>query len=107
MNAFLNSDAARFDAQLEAVQADANASHYDALFEMPRLAADELDLIEMAEIAVSGPTNPKEAADALFARLMDHLKGDDVAIAALTALHTVHHEDRYALAIELGADSAH
>ena len=73
---------------------------------MPPKAADELDLIEMAEIAAGGPTNPKEAADALYARLVDHLEGDVVAIAALMALHTVHHEDRYEAARETAFEEA-
>ena len=111
MTTFLNADAARFDAQLEAARLAANVSHYDALFAMPRLAVDECDLIEMAELAVDGPVNPKEAADALFARLVNHLEGDDVAIAALTALHTVHNEDRYQsgreTAFDEGAKHAH
>ena len=107
MTTFLNSDAARFDAQLEAARFAANCAHYNALFAMPRLANDESDLIEMAELAAGGPLNPKDAADALYAHLMARLKGDDVAIAALVALHTVHHEDRYEMALESGADRAH
>ena len=70
---------------------------------MPRTASDELELMEMGDLAISGPSDPKTAADALFKRLIAHFEGDDVAITALTALHVVHHENRYALGIEQSA----
>lgn len=108
MTTFLNSDATAFDAQLDAARRAANCAHYAALFD-PKGA--DLDSEDLEMIAMDRPGSPKDAADALFECLRKHLAGNDVALIALTALHTVHHEDRYEsgceTAFDMGMRNAH
>ena len=106
MITIFNTDNAQPEAKLDAAFLDTNCHDYDRLFTMPRTTNDELTLMEMGDLAMGGPLNPEIAADELFKRLITHLEDDDVAIAALTALHVVHYQDCYDLAKEQGGHNA-
>ena len=104
MTTIYNADDAQFEAELDAVLLNTNRDDaFAKLFAMPRTASDKLKLTEMCDLAISGPADPKVAADALYQRLVAHLKDDDVATTALAALHLFYHENRYDLAIEQSA----
>jgi len=94
MTAFFTDSTPQFEVELDAALVQASCTEFDALFAMPRCAADELASMDMCDLAMGGPACPKDAADELFKRLLARLEGDDVAIAALCALHLVHHENR-------------
>ena len=94
MTALFTDNTTQFEAELDASLVQANCTDFDALFAMPRHAVDALAFMDMCDLAMGGPVCPKGAADELFKRLLAHLEGDDVATAALLALHLVHHENR-------------
>ena len=114
MTTFLNADAACFDAQLEAARITANCEHYNDLFNPPPEIVDEHDqpFEEMLMmLAMDSPGSSKDAGDALCQCLLERFSHDAVAVAALTALHYHHNEDRYQsgreTAFDEGAKHAH
>ena len=114
MTTFLNSDAACFDAQLEAARINANCEHYNDLFNPPAEILDEYgqpheEMLMM--LAMDSPGSSKDAGDALCQCLLERFSHDAVAVAALTAPHYHHNEDRYQAgqetAFDEGAKRAH